>query len=183
MNLYIVRHGQTDWNKEKRLQGQCNIPLNEIGRNEARDVANHLLTYKIERIISSTLDRALETAQIINQSLNVPLSTDQRLIERSFGDYEGKTYDQEQIAYFWQVNDPSNNIEPLSDVFARVKDFLQSIQGQEETTLVVCHGIIAAMIRIILEELTQDYHTLTPHNCEVLSYKIDHWDKIKSRNF
>ena len=183
MNLYIVRHGQTDWNKEKILQGQCNIPLNDGGRKEAKDVARQLGSYKIDRIISSTLDRALETAQIINQSINIPLSTDQRLIERSFGDYEGKTYDQEQIAYFWQVNEPLSNIEPLPDVFARVKAFLLNLEGQEETILVVCHGVIAAVMRIIIEELTQDYHTLTPHNCEVLSYTIEDWSKIKSRNF
>lgn len=81
---YFIRHGETDWNKEKRLMGQKNIPLNEIGREQAR-----LLTIpeRVDHVYSSTLKRAYETAKVIFP--NQAIVTDSRLMEKNSGQAEG----------------------------------------------------------------------------------------------
>lgn len=86
----IVRHGQTDWNAQRRLQGSTDIPLNEVGRGQARDAVAVLSGYEWDAIVSSPLSRAAETANLIAAGLG--LSVDRRvpeLTERSFGPAEG----------------------------------------------------------------------------------------------
>lgn len=92
-SFYFIRHGQTHWNKEGRLQGRTNTDLNEKGRQQARESIVHLKDLGIERIVTSPLQRALDTALIINEALQVPLTTDADLQERSFGIFEGMTSD------------------------------------------------------------------------------------------
>ena len=67
--IYLVRHGQTDWNLENRIQGHLDMPLNDTGRNEARQCRKKLASVKMDKIIASDLLRAKETAAIINESL------------------------------------------------------------------------------------------------------------------
>ena len=88
-NFIIARHTTTDWNIEGRIQGQTDTELNEVGKKEALALAEKLLPLSISKIVSSDLKRAFQTAQIINQKLNVPLILDRRLRECSFGSLEG----------------------------------------------------------------------------------------------
>ena len=88
--LALVRHGQTDWNAQRRLQGSTDIPLNDVGRGQARDAVAALSGYEWDAIVSSPLSRAAETANLIAAGLG--LSVDRRvpeLAERSFGPAEG----------------------------------------------------------------------------------------------
>ncbi len=78
--IYIVRHGQTDWNVKGIYQGRIDIPLNETGREQARKTKKELEGIKFDKVFSSPLKRALETAQII---CNNEIITDKRIIERS----------------------------------------------------------------------------------------------------
>lgn len=91
-NLILVRHGQTDWNVEGRYQGQTHNPLNEVGRQQAREAAAALRSLHIERIYSSDLLRALQTAHIIADLLNVPFTRDARLREIHQGKWQGMLY-------------------------------------------------------------------------------------------
>src|SRR5687767_15916178 len=104
--LYIFRHGETDWNLARRIQGHTDIALNERGRDQARDLANRLERYPIQAILSSDLARARETAEIVARRSDVPVFVDERLREASLGDAEGLTVD-EAIARFgaeaWQT--------------------------------------------------------------------------------
>ena len=90
MKLYIVRHGETDWNKKRRIQGQVDIPLNDFGRSLARKTAKGLSGIPFEVCYTSPLGRAKETARLILEGRKTPILEDQRIIEMSFGDYEGK---------------------------------------------------------------------------------------------
>ncbi|MBM6947604.1 histidine phosphatase family protein [Mordavella massiliensis] len=90
MKIYIVRHGQTDWNKARRIQGQVDIPLNEFGRHLARETARGLRDVRFDACFTSPLSRAKETAQIILAGRDVPVIDEPRLEEMSFGVYEGK---------------------------------------------------------------------------------------------
>lgn len=86
----LVRHGQTDWNAERRLQGVTDIPLNEVGRQQARDAVEVLSGYEWDTIVSSPLSRAAETADLIAEGLGLKVARRvPKLIERSFGPAEG----------------------------------------------------------------------------------------------
>lgn len=88
-SFYFLRHGETDWNKEGRIQGLTDIPLNQMGRSQAQKAVGLMKTLPIDRIVCSTLDRAHETARIVNQGLQKPLITDANIVERNFGAFEG----------------------------------------------------------------------------------------------
>lgn len=86
----LVRHGQTDWNAERRLQGATDIPLNDVGRGQARDAVAVLAPYEWDAIVSSPLSRAAETADLIAEGLGLGVSRRvPELTERSFGPAEG----------------------------------------------------------------------------------------------
>lgn len=86
----LVRHGQTDWNAERRLQGATDIPLNDVGRGQARDAVAVLAPYEWDAIVSSPLSRAAETADLIAEGLGLSVSRRvPELTERSFGPAEG----------------------------------------------------------------------------------------------
>ncbi|MDQ0119668.1 MULTISPECIES: histidine phosphatase family protein [Micrococcaceae] len=86
----LVRHGQTDWNAERRLQGSTDIPLNDVGRGQARDAVGILAPYEWDAIVSSPLSRAAETADLIAEGLGLTVARRvPELTERSFGPAEG----------------------------------------------------------------------------------------------
>ena len=89
MKLYILRHGRTCWNEEGKLQGRTDIELNEDGRQSARETGELLKEIPFSAAFSSPLVRAKETAELILQGRNIPVQTEQRLIEMCFGEAEG----------------------------------------------------------------------------------------------
>ncbi len=86
----LIRHGQTDWNAERRLQGSTDIPLNDVGRGQARDAVAAVSGYEWDAVVSSPLGRAAETADLIAAGLGLSVARHiPELVERSFGDAEG----------------------------------------------------------------------------------------------
>jgi broad specificity phosphatase PhoE len=93
--LYLVRHGETDWNVAGRWQGHTDVPLNTAGREQARAVAESLRETRLAGIVSSDLSRAVETASIVAVQLGMPVAyVDAALRERAFGPFEGLTSDE-----------------------------------------------------------------------------------------
>lgn len=88
--FYFLRHGQTDWNVEGRIQGHTDTPLNATGLQQAYTAAQKLTGHPITHIVSSPLIRALKTAAITAESVRLPVHVDSRLMERTFGSIEGK---------------------------------------------------------------------------------------------
>ena len=78
MKLYIIRHGETEWNTVKRMQGQTDIPLNENGINLAKKVGKYMRKIHFDYIIRSPLDRAKTTARLVTEYRDIPLITDKR---------------------------------------------------------------------------------------------------------
>ena len=162
--FYVLRHGQTDWNVQARLQGSTDIPLNDTGRAQARVAADILDGLGITRIVASPLSRALETAQIVGAKLGLTPQTDVRLIERNFGLFEGLTLDEvrreriEMRAHMNPVADLDgkhypDNAEPLGAVIDRVYDCVSECR-QGDACLFVCHGIpFRAISRKFLGEM------------------------------
>lgn len=91
-NIYVIRHGETDWNKNQRFQGQTDVQLNETGRDQALALRPFLNQLEIESLYSSPLSRAVETAQLATQDLKLTLRQDDRLRETNIGEAEGLTH-------------------------------------------------------------------------------------------
>lgn len=89
--LYIFRHGETHWNREERFQGHTDIPLNDQGRQQAYELARQLQPLGLQALLSSDLQRARETAEIVSKLLQIPIFTDKNLREANLGRAEGKT--------------------------------------------------------------------------------------------
>ena len=87
--LLLVRHGETDWNAEGRLQGHTDRPLSDYGRRQARRLAEELDGEEVEAIYSSDLARARETAEIVGEQLGLPIALDPDLREKDWGTWEG----------------------------------------------------------------------------------------------
>ena len=92
--LLLVRHGETDWNAEGRLQGHTDRPLNEYGRTQARKLADELAGDGVAAIYASDLARARETAEILGSRLGLPVAVDPGLREKDWGSWEGLTADE-----------------------------------------------------------------------------------------
>jgi probable phosphoglycerate mutase len=97
--ILLVRHGETDWNRERRWQGHADRPLNETGRGQARELAAQLEQDPPEAIYSSDLSRARETAEIVGRRLGVPVALDERLREVDVGEWSGLTMSEIEARY------------------------------------------------------------------------------------
>lgn len=109
--IFLIRHGETAWNAERRLQGHLDIPLNEEGERQAAALARALAGVEVDAIVSSDLRRAASTAQAVAALHGLPLHTDASLRERCFGAFEGLLYDELEThfpeAYTqWRARDP-----------------------------------------------------------------------------
>ena len=155
--LYIMRHGMTKWNEMKKLQGRTDIPLNENGRQMAREVQQECAKIGFDICYTSPLLRAKETAQIAFEGLDVPIIEDKRLEEMCFGVYEGCTN------YFEGKGEPINVLfqkpaeykaveggESLEQLYDRTGDFLKNVIEPEleagKKVLIVGHGAMNCSI-------------------------------------
>ena len=189
MYIFFTRHGQTNWNLESRIQGQKDIELNDAGRKQAESVRDIVKGEKYDLIICSTLKRARETAEIINQALNIPIVEDARLKERSFGKSEGHTKaeiheiekEHPEITDIWNYkrNVGYNGIEPFKDFAKRVYDFLDEITKKyhDKRILIVSHGGVFVPIyfyanKIPLEAVTSLEGTPKLKNGDVYKFEI-----------
>ena len=101
MEILLTRHGQTEWNFLKKVQGKADIKLNEKGIEQAQNVKDKLKNEKIDLILCSPLIRAVETANIINESRNIPILIEEKLSERDFGEFEGMPNTEFDFEAFW----------------------------------------------------------------------------------
>jgi broad specificity phosphatase PhoE len=146
--IYFVRHGQTDWNLEKKLQGLVDIPLNETGKQHARDVRDELVRGGVafDVVLASPLKRARQTADIINEAYSLPITTVDGLKERDFGEFEGriKTLHKEWYEDFWNYNKDLHyeRAENVQDFVQRVSKQIVKIKDKYagKNVLIVAHG-------------------------------------------
>lgn len=193
MELYIVRHGTTSWNTLRRLQGQTDIALDEEGRALAVRTGAALQRIPFDRCISSPLIRALETARLILAGREVPISTDERLKEISFGIFEGMSTvnpdypcPSEDFRNFF--DDPANyrapeNGESIARLIARTGSFLEGLNRTgRETLLISTHGAAmrALQANICGRQIRDFWYTGVPVNCAVAHYsgREDGWHPI-----
>lgn len=130
MNLYIVRHGQTDYNLNHIIQGKSNTKLNENGINQAKKLKEEIDKLNIDLVICSPLIRTKETANILMQDRSVKTIYDERILERGFGSIEGKSDKEYDAIKQWdyKLNYDYKGIEKIQDLFLRTKLFLDDIK-------------------------------------------------------
>lgn len=156
--LYIMRHGRTDWNEKRKLQGRTDIPLNEDGIRMAEKARDEYADIHFDVCYCSPLKRARQTAEIVLAGRGVPIITDVRLVEMSFGVYEG-------VADSFEIPGcPINTLfvapekyvtpveggESLEQLFARTGEFLEQVVKPQlalgKDVLIIGHGAMNSSI-------------------------------------
>jgi broad specificity phosphatase PhoE len=159
-NIYLIRHGETDWNRDKRFQGQTDVALNATGKAQAAELAPMMSQLKVEAAFSSDLSRAYETAQIALSDVRLNIQKDSRLRETNIGEAEGLTYD-EIVAKFtedsiikWRSYEEHNmdfkylTGESKRQMMVRIRDVVLEISQNtaKNNIAIFCHGMVMRAI-------------------------------------
>ncbi len=179
--LYIMRHGRTDWNDRHKLQGRTDIPLNAEGRRMAENAAEEYRSVPLDVCWCSPLIRARETAEILLRGRDVPILTDDRLLELSFGSYEG-------LENSFSIPDCPVNVifqapekytasvggaETFDELFARTGAFLREVidplMEEGKDVLIVGHGVMNLSIISQVRNLPRkDFWSTGIENCKMI---------------
>ena len=162
--LLLVRHGETDWNRQHRVQGHTDVPLNATGRGQAEALAERLETTTLAAVYSSDLARARETAETIARSQGLDVVTDAALREKNFGSWEGLTDVEIAERFPEAVRGRWGDGETTEDVAGRVLPAIERIRARHPvgTVVVVTHG---GPMRLVLDQFGIEHRRIG--NCEV----------------
>jgi len=173
--VYVIRHGETDYNVENRYCGRTNIDINENGIVQARLIAEKLKDNDIDSIIASSMIRAKHTADIINSLLNVNCEIHDSIIEIGMGVYEGLTKEEIQKIYpeMWAACSPKGR-ESEIDVQKSVFDTLEQLKDKykDKNILIVTHGYITKVIyKYFTDCNNEEFKNYRQNNCEIKVYE------------
>lgn len=177
MNLYVVRHGQTLWNEEGKVQGTIDIPLSLSGEESIRELKPIVASLNIDEVISSPLIRAYETARIITDN-KFKIEIDDRIKERDWGLNEGLNVNLVDRKKCWniRINTNDNNIEPVVDFMNRVSSFIEDIKVKykDKSVLVVTHSAVSRAIHYLLGNIPEDMDLskINIPNLRIIEYKL-----------
>lgn len=177
MKIYIIRHGETDLNSKGIMQGRLDEPLNKSGRELAVVTGQGMKGIRFDCCITSPLSRSKETVDIVlrESGNDVPVFTDERLLEICFGAMEGKTLpemgDEGQLFF----NDPFRfsgfeNGETINDVCARTQSFFKELIAKDDgkNYLIGSHGCaVRAMLNYLYDDPSDFWRGHAPYNCSV----------------
>jgi broad specificity phosphatase PhoE len=176
--ILLARHGETEWNRERRFQGQLDVPLSDVGREQARDLARLVEGEGLRRVVASPLVRARETAEIVGAQLGLDVDLDDRLKEIDVGDWERRLKDDveredpETWAAFRAAGEdwrfPGG--ESLQEQQDRVVDALVDVtQARVLPALLVCHrGVIRCALAHTHKRGLDTYHEWRVPNGELI---------------
>lgn len=188
MMMYIVRHGETDWNRERRVQGHTDIELNDYGRKLAEETAEGVRDIKLDLCFTSPLKRAKETAMIVLGGRQIPVYDEPRIQEICFGRYEGVKIggeDEDSRAFDRFFSDTEHYTAPkdgetVHRLYERTGAFLQELETREDladkSILVSTHG--AAMTALLNQikgnlSVAHFWKDEVPPNCSVTIVRIE----------
>ena len=165
MKLYLIRHGETEWNHLRKMQGQMDIPLNEYGIELAEKTAEGMKDIKFDRIFASPLVRAKKTAQYIADNCGIVVETDDRLKEINFGAGEGSNINEVKADSSHPLHNffihpdqfvPMEGGETFKEVQARGLEFLKEVvfplEGEAKNVAVVAHAAIIRSIMLYVKD-------------------------------
>ncbi|NLZ71705.1 MAG: histidine phosphatase family protein [Clostridiaceae bacterium] len=178
MRLYIVRHGQTDWNEMKRFQGQVNIPLNDTGYEQTLNLKEAIKDLQYDVVYSSPLIRCLDMAKTINENKK-PIIIEPLIIEMAFGIHEGESFaNPEEFEpnhplhnYFFDRANyiPTYGAESFQQLMQRGERFLENISKQHkgENILAFSHGAYIRSLITLIKYKDPSKYIASPKNCSV----------------
>ena len=184
-HLYIIRHGQTDWNVEHMLQGRTDIPLNENGRNMAKEAALKYKDIAVDICYTSPLKRAYETACILFEGRDTKIVKDDRLIEMCFGEHEGTkgVFHQPEHPMYKLFKAPSDYVpdagsESFEELYKRTGEFIKEIlipQLKEGKNILVSgHGAMnLSIINQLLDIPIERFWERMQQNCEMMEIDVE----------
>lgn len=178
MKLIIVRHGQTNFNLERKLQGVTDNELNDNGKNQAEQTKEKLENETFDLILCSPLIRARQTADIINKERKVKIIYDERLIERDFGEFEGKYIKEYNVDEFWSYlqNKKYQKAENIREFLDRVYSFLDEIKEKykNKNILIVAHAGISVAVECYFNGIPKDDKLVEIRlkNCKYRKYEM-----------
>ena len=182
MILDVVRHGQSVLNSQKRFAGSTDTPLTEFGEEQARLLAEQIKDEKYDLIVSSNLQRALKTAEILHEGRQEPLVVMPDFAERCLGIFEGLSYDEIEEKGLTEMADQGLKLvdaappeaESMRQVSLRVERGLKQIQHQGVAkVLLVCHGFVIKEINRRLNNLSfEEMEDFRAANCELVRFII-----------
>lgn len=183
MKIYLIRHGQTDWNLEGKIQGRHDISLNETGRRQAELLAEGMKKRPVVQIFSSRQKRAYETAKAIGKSQNVGVTVIDGLEEVEFGEWEGMTWDEISRKYpkefeIWcsepaKITPPGGESRP--QIYDRVKRALKEVVSLAQGDVaVISHGAsLAYIVSSMLEKELGDHDEIIVKNVSISTVAYD----------
>lgn len=155
MKIYLIRHGETDWNQINRLQGREDIPLNDAGIAQAQAAGTALQNLEIAAIYTSPLGRAVRTSQEISAKIGLTdsdIHTLVSLIERDLGPFSGQVIENKQEYFALAAKENVPGMEPFSEVLNRMQNALTELEATGHTSVAaVSHG---AAINVLLAGLS-----------------------------
>lgn len=173
MKLYLTRHGQTEWNVQKRMQGRNNSPLTQLGMQQAEKLGDYLKDVSFDCIYSSASPRALHTAELLRGERNIPIETSEELMEISLGEWEGMTFSDaekqypEQFHNFWHQPERYFRVdsESFEQLRQRISNEIERIADKHpnETVLVVAHGMVLKTLFTYFKQQSINEIALSPH--------------------
>ena len=186
MKVYLIRHGETDWNSVRKLQGQTDIRLNDYGIELAKLTAEGLKDVDFDLIYSSPLIRAVETAEIIKGDRELEIHTDDRIKEINFGECEGIIIPRRKdgpINPIWQFEFdtehyiPAEGGETFAQMFERTSDFFDNVimplEGRYNNVMIVGHGCMnRTILNRILNTPLNDFWDIRLDHCSVSIIEI-----------
>ena len=164
MKIYITRHGETKWNKERRMQGSKDSSLTSKGIEDAKKLKERLAPVPFDKIYSSPLGRAVETAEIIKGHRNLEIEKVPDFMEMSFGEWEGRTVEDVEEAYgdryrnFWQapeIHEPmgGENFDELLERVDRGLNYIAKNAAEDDVCLLVAHAVVIKSIYALVKNL------------------------------
>jgi phosphoserine phosphatase len=192
--IILCRHGQTDWNVHGRYQGRTDVPLNEYGRQQARELAGRLEDRRIDVVYSSTLERAYDTALEIARPRGLEVRRDPRLDEIDQGLWEGMRHDEIMLHHpekllAWQDHPIDLRLpegETLEEVRLRVRDALDDMMllHQGRAICIVAHSVSMAVVKHELQGLTlREALRSLPANASWERIPVPEYDLIRAARF
>lgn len=182
--LYIMRHGKTDWNAKYKLQGRTDIPLNDDGRKMAENAGIEYTNVHFDICYCSPLVRAKETAEILLKDRNIPVITDDRLVEMCFGVYEGKeNYFNLKDSGIYELFHcpekyvvPVENGESFEELYSRTGEFIREVIDpqlkENKDILIVGHGAMNNSIICQIKNIpVADFWSTGIENCKLIRLK------------
>lgn len=185
MDLILVRHGETDWNRNLVFRGRIDIPLNETGLAQAAATAEVLKNHAISSVYSSPLLRAMKTAEIIAKPHSLQVFADEDLIDINYGLLQGLSEDEAKLRYPKLIEEWNSHPEKvkfpggesLIDVWNRTRDFLNRLMslGEQETVLIVSHRIPIKLITLALLGMDLEKMNMIKHDtCAISTFRLEY---------